>query len=114
MYHDDRTVSIESSGRVRDGDLGEEWCSPSGRSGDARAMKEAVVRPGSRVHISDNDGQVARSPDPKRRVRPWATDSLSADSPLGGALIGGHVGQEDEVVLHTSLPVRRVKIEAIE
>lgn len=44
----------------------------------------------------------------------WATDSLSADSPLGRALLGHRVGDEVEIALHAAIPTRRLTIEAIE
>jgi transcription elongation GreA/GreB family factor len=76
--------------------------------------EEPAVRPGSRVRIRDADGReraiLIRSQDPES----WAVDSLALDSPLGAALLGRHAGDEVDVILHPSIPVRRVTIEAIE
>jgi transcription elongation GreA/GreB family factor len=81
----------------------------------AESEREApIVRAGSRVHIRESDGRarviLMRSDDAEE----WAVDSLSTNSPLGLALMGRHVGEEVEVNLHAVIPVRRVKIEAIE
>jgi transcription elongation GreA/GreB family factor len=73
-----------------------------------------IVRAGSRVRIRESDGRerliLMRDDD----AESWALDGLSTNSPLGAALLGRHVGEEVEVILHAVIPVRRVKIEAIE
>jgi transcription elongation GreA/GreB family factor len=81
----------------------------------AETQHEAtVVRPGSRVHYRDNDGKARVVLIRSEESESWPADSLSANSPIGAALMGGRVGQEIEVILHASIPVHRVKIEAIE
>jgi transcription elongation GreA/GreB family factor len=78
------------------------------------ADQEPVVRPGSRVRYRTAGGEhrvvSIRYDEPES----WAADSLSADSPLGRALLGRRAGDEVEVVLHAAIPTRRVTIEAIE
>ncbi len=73
-----------------------------------------IVRLGSRVRIRENDGESRIVPIRGDEPGSWATDSLSADSPLGAALLGRRAGDEVEVAMHASIPVRRVTIEAIE
>jgi transcription elongation GreA/GreB family factor len=71
-----------------------------------------MVGPSSLVRVRES-GRAARTV----RIRDWEAwtpDGIEADSPLGRALMGRHVGDEVEVRLADSLPVRRVKIEAIE
>jgi hypothetical protein len=110
------TVILERYG----GDHFAARCLPCARAGGYRpprspaTTQQPVVRLGSRVRIRYDQGQsrtvLIRTGEPQA----WAVDSLSADSPLGTALMGHHAGEEVEVVLHPSIPSRRVKIEAIE
>jgi transcription elongation GreA/GreB family factor len=85
--------------------------SPFSMSPDA--APEPVVRSGPRVHYRDHAGEqrvvLIRCDDPES----WATDSLSAHSPLGRALLGHRAGDEVEVVLHAAVPTRRVTIDTI-
>jgi transcription elongation GreA/GreB family factor len=81
---------------------------------DETEREAPIVRAGSRVRIRESDGRermiLMRDDDEEA----WAWDSLSTNSPLGAALLGRHVGDEVEVDLHAVIPVRRVRIEAIE
>ena len=71
-----------------------------------------IVQVGSQVRIREANGE-GRS----LRIRDdanWSPGMLDPQSPLGKALIGRHVGEEVEVHLASSLPTRRVTIEALE
>jgi transcription elongation GreA/GreB family factor len=60
---------------------------------------------------------VIRHDDPElwaEKPETWIKDSISGNSPIGAALLGRQVGEEVEVFLHASIPVRRVTIEAVE
>jgi transcription elongation GreA/GreB family factor len=73
-----------------------------------------TVRQGSRVRIREGNRD-ARTLQIRDDAAPaYVYDGLHPETPLGRALMGRHVGDEVEVVLHEALPVRRVTVESIE
>ena len=71
-----------------------------------------TVQRGSRVRVRAANGEPETVHIRDESAPP--AGSINPDSPLGSALMGHHIGDEVEVVLHELLPVRRLTIEAIE
>jgi transcription elongation GreA/GreB family factor len=77
--------------------------------------EDTTVHQGSRVRYRDGDGQervvLLRDDDDPAM---WVRDGVSTNTPLARAILGHRAGEEVEVVLHPPLPVRKVRILAVE